>query len=272
MRAAALALLLAASPAAALELRGALTQGGMAIGQVAPGAEVALDGRPIRVSPEGLFVIGFGRDHKPAARLTVNGEAHELAIAPRSWDVQRIDGLPPATVTPDEAQLARIRAEAARVREARSADSPLSGFAQGFIWPTEGRISGVFGSQRILNGEPRQPHYGVDVAAPTGTPVRAPAAGRVTLAEPDLFLTGGTILLDHGHGLFSVFAHLSRLDVRAGEEVPQGALLGAVGGTGRVTAPHLHWGLSWFDERLDPALLVPPMPEGAGASASPMVK
>lgn len=261
MRAAALALLLAASPAAALELDGALTQGGMVVGRVAPGAAVALDGKPVRVSPEGLFVLGFGRDRKAAARLTVDGETRELAIAPRRWDVQRVDGLPPATVTPDEAQLARIREEAAKLREARRVDSPLAGFAQRFVWPAEGRISGVFGSQRILNGEPRQPHFGVDVAAPTGTPVRAPAAGRVSLAEPDLFLTGGTVMLDHGHGLFSVFAHLSRLDVKAGEEVKQAAVIGAVGGTGRVTAPHLHWGLSWFEERLDPALLVPPMPQ-----------
>jgi murein DD-endopeptidase MepM/ murein hydrolase activator NlpD len=120
----------------------------------------------------------------------------------------------------------------------------------------------VFGSQRILNGEPRQPHLGLDVAAPAGAPVRAPAAGRVTLAEPDLFLTGGTILLDHGHGLSSVFAHLSRLDVKAGDEVRQGDVIGAVGGTGRASGPHLHWGMSWFGERLDPALLVPPRPPG----------
>ena len=260
MRALALAALLAASPAAAFELRGALTQGGMAVGRASPGAAVALDGEPVRVSPEGLFVLGFGRDHEARATLTIDGRKHELAIAPRSYEVQRVDGLPPTTVTPDEAQLARIRDDAARVREARRIDSPLTAFAHPFVWPTEGRISGVFGSQRILNGEPRQPHLGVDVAAPAGTPVRAPAAGRVTLAEPDMFLTGGTLMLDHGHGISSVFAHLSRLDVQAGEEVEQGATIGAVGGTGRATAPHLHWGVSWFGERLDPALLVPPMP------------
>ena len=261
MKALALALWLAAAPAAAFELQGSFTQGGMAVGRAAPGASVALDGKPVRVSPEGLFVLGFGRDHKAAATLKVDGETRELAIAARTYDVQRVDGLPQPTVTPDEAQLARIRDEAVRVRAARRIDSVLTAFAQAFVWPAEGRISGVFGSQRILNGEPRQPHLGVDVAAPTGTPVRAPAAGRVTLAEPDLFLTGGTIMLDHGHGLASVFAHLSRLDVKAGDEVKQGDSLGAIGGTGRATAPHLHWGMSWFDERLDPALLVSPMPE-----------
>jgi murein DD-endopeptidase MepM/ murein hydrolase activator NlpD len=260
MKVLALALLLAAGPAAGFELQGSLTQGGMAVGRAAPGASVTLDGKPVRVSPEGLFVLGFGRDHKAAATLVVDGERRELAIDPRAYDVQRVDGLPQPTVTPDEVQLARIRAEAARVREARRIDSPLTAFAQSFVWPAEGRISGVFGSQRILNGEPRQPHLGVDVAAPTGAPVRAPAAGRVSFAEPDLFLTGGTVLLDHGHGLSSVFAHLSRLDVKPGDEVGQGDLLGAVGGTGRATAPHLHWGMSWFEERLDPALLVPPMP------------
>jgi murein DD-endopeptidase MepM/ murein hydrolase activator NlpD len=262
MKALALALLLAASPAAALELQGSLTQGGMVVGHVAPGAAVTLDGRPLQVSPEGLFVIGFGRDHKATATLTVDGEARELAIAPRSYEVQRVEGLPQPTVTPDEAQLARIREEAGRIREARRIDSALTAFAQPFAWPAEGPVSGVFGSQRILNGEPRQPHLGLDVAAPAGAPVRAPAAGRVTLAEPDLFLTGGTILLDHGHGISSVFAHLSRLDVKAGDEVRQGDVIGAVGGTGRATGPHLHWGMSWFGERLDPALLVPPRPPG----------
>lgn len=256
-------LLLLAPPAAALELKGAFTQGGLVVGRAAPGARVTLDGRPIRVSPEGLFVLGFGRDHKPTATLVVDGETRELAIAPRQYDVQRVDGLPPATVVPDEAQLARIKAEAARLRAARREESALTAFVGPFIWPVEGRISGVFGSQRILNGEPRQPHLGVDVAAPVGAPVRAPAAGRVALAEPDLFLTGGTILLDHGHGVSSVFAHLSRLDVKAGDEVRQGQPIGAVGATGRATAPHLHWGMSWFDERLDPALLVPPMPAPA---------
>ena len=261
MRALLLALLLAASPAAAVELQGALTQGGMVLGRAAPGAKVTLDGRPVRVSPDGLFVLGFGRDHKDAATLEVDGETQRLAIAPRVYDIQKVDGLPQQTVTPDPAQLARIREEGERIRAARRADTALLGFAQSFIWPARARISGVFGSQRILNGEPRQPHLGVDVAAPTGTPVRAPAAGRVSLAEPDMFLTGGTLMLDHGHGLSSVFAHLSRLDVKAGDEVRQGDVVGAVGGTGRATAPHLHWGMSWFDERLDPALLVPPMGE-----------
>lgn len=258
-----LLVLLLAAPAAALDLQGSFTQGGLVVGRAAPGARVLLDGRPVRVSPEGLFALGFGRDHKPTAKLEVDGEGRELRIAQRRWDVQRVDGLPPATVAPDQAQLARIKAEAAKVREARRTESALVAFVGPFVWPVEGRISGVFGSQRVLNGEPRQPHLGVDVAAPAGAPVRAPAAGRIALAEADLFLTGGTIILDHGHGVSSVFAHLSRLDVKAGDAVRQGDRLGAVGATGRATAPHLHWGMSWFDERLDPALLVPPMPAPA---------
>ena len=176
----------------------------------------------MRVSEDGRFLVGFGRDAPPEAELVVSGpdggrERLVVAVAPREYPIERIDGLPAAKVAPrDEEELARIEREARRVAEARTLDEPRTDFRSGFRWPVTGRISGVYGSQRILNGEPRQPHYGVDIAAPAGTKVRAPADGRVTLAEPDLFLSGGTLIVDHGHGLSSAFLHLSRILVGTG--------------------------------------------------------
>ena len=178
-----------------LRLDGPRTQGGLLQGRVAPGSGVEFEGTPVRVSEDGWFLVGFGRDAAPEAELVVSGsdggrERLVLAVAPREYRIERIDGLPAAKVAPrDEEELARIDEEARRVAEARTLDDPRTDFRSGFRWPVTGRISGVYGSQRILNGEPRQPHYGVDIAAPTGTKVRAPADGRVTLAEPDLFLS-----------------------------------------------------------------------------------
>jgi murein DD-endopeptidase MepM/ murein hydrolase activator NlpD len=183
-----------------------------------------------------------------------------LQIVPRTYDIQRIDGLLGQMVTPDAETLKRIRDEAAKVAEARRRDSGRTDFLQPFAWPRLGRITGVYGSQRVLNGQPRQPHFGVDVAGPVGAPVVAPAAGEVVLAEPDLYFTGGTIMLDHGHGLTSVLMHLSSVDVAVGQVVRQGEPVGRLGATGRVTGPHLDWRMNWFDQRIDPQLLVPPMP------------
>jgi murein DD-endopeptidase MepM/ murein hydrolase activator NlpD len=244
-----------------LDLSGQATQGGMLLGRVAAGARVALEGKPVRVTPEGAFIIGFGRDHGPSARLdvtTAEGTRREMIeVTPRTWDIQRIDGLPPAKVNPDTRVQPRIAAEAERMRAVRRNDRASADFTQPFRWPAQGRVSGVFGSQRILNGEARQPHYGLDVAGAVGTPVLAASAGVVTLADPDLYFTGGTLAIDHGHGLVSIYAHLSRLDVKVGQQVAAGDAVGAIGATGRATGPHLHWSLSWFDERLDPALVLP---------------
>lgn len=241
----------------------ALTQGGLVIGSAAPGTRLTLDGRAVRVGPGGEFAFGFGRDHGPAAILGVTPPGgrgtealHRLAIAPRQWEVQHITGLPPAQVTPDAKTLERIRAERARLAAARATESGLTEFARGFLWPARGRISGVFGSQRILNGEPRQPHYGFDIAAPTGTPVFAAAAGRVTLAA-EFFFFGRLIVLDHGHGVSTLYAHLSAVEVAEGDAVPAGARIGAIGATGRATGPHLHFGLSWHDTWLDPERVLP---------------
>jgi murein DD-endopeptidase MepM/ murein hydrolase activator NlpD len=163
-------------------------------------------------------------------------------------------------VTPPKEVLDRIRNDAAQVRAARATDRAVADFRSGFVWPATGIITGVYGSQRILNGKPRQPHYGIDIAAATGTPVVAPADGVITLAATDHYYTGGTVILDHGHGLSSTFIHLDRVDVAVGDRLEQGQPIGTVGASGRATGPHLDWRINWFDRRLDPAYLVPPMP------------
>lgn len=251
--------------AGTLEIGGDFTQGGMVQGRTDPGAEVRLGKQAVRVSPDGRFVFGFGRDHGPSVELTVRypgggGETRALSIKPRDYRIQRIDGLPKRKVTPNQDDLKRIRAENKRIAEVRALDTPETLFAGDWIWPTRGRISGVYGSQRILNGEPRRPHYGIDIAAPAGDPVVAPAPGIVRMAERDLFFTGGTVMLDHGHGVTSVYSHLKDVTVAVGEKVGVGDKIGTVGSTGRSTGPHLDWRINWFRERLDPALLVGPMP------------
>ncbi|TVP59618.1 MAG: M23 family metallopeptidase, partial [Halomonadaceae bacterium] len=172
------------------------------------------------------------------------------------------EGVPQSTVTPSESFYKRIRDEASKVRRAREVDSDREAFLGNYIWPVEGRISGVYGSQRYYNGEPRQPHYGVDVAAPEGTPVKAPADGLVTLAAPDLYFSGGTLLIDHGYGISSTMMHLSKLLVEEGTEVRQGDVVAEVGMTGRATGPHLDWRMNWFGERLDPVTVAPPLKDG----------
>lgn len=258
-------LALQTSLSAEVRLDGAYTQGGLVFGRAAPGSTVTIDGETVRVSPSGDFVFGFTRDAPTDAMLEVREPGAEadrraLAIEPRTYDIQRIDGLPPKQVTPPEDVLARIRIEGAEVREARAIDTPEPLFLSGFIWPAKGRISGVYGSQRILNGEPRQPHYGIDVAAPVGTPVVAPADGIVRLAK-DLYFSGNTLMLDHGHGLGSAFLHMDRIDVAVGDRVRQGDPIGTIGATGRVTGPHLDWRMHWFERRIDPGLLMGPMGE-----------
>ena len=262
-RRAALALpaLLLARPAAALVLPERISQGALVTGRADPGSRVSFEGQPLRVSPRGVFAFGLGRDAGPQAVLVVvspNGarEERRVAVAPREWDIQRLEGLPGRMVTPDAGDMARIRAEQERLNAARRTDTAVPHFAEGFDWPARGRISGVYGSQRILNGQPRAPHLGLDVAVPVGTPLAAAAGGRVTLAE-DLYFTGNTLLIEHGHGVTTLYAHMSRFDVRAGEEVSRGQVVGASGATGRVTGPHLHLGLFWLSTSLDPRPVLP---------------
>ena len=265
---AALSFLLAfAAPARAdtLTLSGALEQGGLVHGKTEPGTQVRLDGRSLRLAPDGSFIFGFGRDAPPSAQLELvypdgQNEQRTLAVAARTYDVQRIDGLPPQQVTPDPETLERIKQEATLIAAARKADSDLPYFIDSFTWPAVGPISGVYGSQRILNGEPRAPHMGLDIAAPRGSPVLAAASGTVSLAERDLFFTGGTIIIDHGYGLATTYQHMDSIAVSVGQHVAAGEPIGTLGATGRVTGPHLHWALNWYEVRLDPALVMGPMP------------
>jgi murein DD-endopeptidase MepM/ murein hydrolase activator NlpD len=250
-----------------LSLDGIFKQGGMATGKVDPGARVRLDGKDVPVARDGAFVIGFGRDAPPEAVVEIETpdgrrETHRYAIEKRSYRIQRIEGLPPKMVTPSPEALKRIRAEGKLINEARGGFTQVPHYAAGFVWPAKGRISGVYGSQRILNGEPRRPHLGVDIAAPVGTPVVASAAGTVTLANRDLYFTGGTIIIDHGHGLSTVYSHLSAVSVKTGQTVKRGQPIGKLGSTGRSTGPHLDWRINWFQERLDPMLIAGPMPKG----------
>lgn len=189
-------------------------------------------------------------------------EERTLEIAQRTWREQRIEGLPQKMVTPPDEVVDRIRRENAAIAGVRALDTPGALFAQDWQWPAIGPVSGIYGSRRILNGQPRQPHFGIDVAAPTGAPVVAPTDAVVRMAEPDLYFTGGTIMLDHGHGVTSVYSHLSALEVTVGQSVKAGQRIGAVGATGRATGAHLDWRINWFGERLDPALFVGPMPAG----------
>lgn len=250
-----------AVPVHATVLPASVQQGTLIIGSTDPGAIVEYARRTVRVSPSGRFAFGVGRDAVGSLAVNVRSPAtgtiaHRIEVTPRDWPIERIDGVPPATVNPPPDIAERIAREQAQVAAARTRDDAREDFAQRFIWPVEGRISGRFGNQRVYNGEAKAPHSGMDIAAAQGTPVKAPAAGIVTFAAPDLYLTGGTVLIDHGAGVSSNFLHLSRIDVRVGDRVEQGQVFAAVGSTGRSTGPHLHWGMNWFEIRVDPLLVL----------------
>ena len=249
-----------------LSLKGELAQGGLVFGETLPGASATLDGEPVMVSDEGLFILGFGRDHGKSALLVVHHAdgsvvRRALEIADREFPVDRIDGLDQSKVSGfTEAQLKKIAVDKDKKAAARETTDATPYWARGFAWPVTGRISGVFGSQRILNGEAKTPHSGVDVAAATGTPVMAPADGVVRLADNDMYFEGGLILIDHGQWLESAFLHLSRIDVKPGDKVSSGQVIGAVGATGRATGPHMHWSLKWMGTLVDPQLVAGEMP------------
>lgn len=236
---------------------GTLEQGSLALGSAPPGSLVALDGRPLHVLSDGRFAFGFAHDQTAASLVTVRyadggGDSRSFTPVVRQYDIQRVDGLPQHTVTPPPEVTARIRKEAEDIFLARMTDSGGSDFLSGFDWPAPGRLSGVFGSQRIDNGTPMSPHFGVDMAAPTGTPILAPADG-VVLLSADHYLNGGFTLLDHGQGVTTAYLHQSARQVKAGDVVKRGQRIGLVGATGRATGPHLHWAMNWFQVRLDPS-------------------
>ena len=258
----------APGPDHCIHLEGELTPGGLLWGQVAPGSRVTVNDEPLVVLEDGSTMFGLGRNAVTPVKLVVSGPnacERELTIRPREYNIQRVDGVPQKTVTPPPEVTERIARERALVGAAKGKNYQRpdlwAAARDGFSWPATGPISGVYGSQRIYNGTPRSPHYGVDVAAPTGTPVYAPAPGVVTLAEADLFYSGGTVILDHGYRLSSSFLHMSKLHVEVGQELKTGDLIGEIGATGRATGPHLDWRMSWRSHRIDPQLLVPPMPK-----------
>lgn len=251
--------------AISLELKGELVQGGLLIGRVSPGEQVEVMGRSIKVDDRGLFVFGLGRDAPAEIRLTLtNGDdevtTYRYAVAHRVYREQRVEGVPQQTVTPPPDVLERIRREAELVGEARTVDDRRTDFLSGFVKPLDGPITGVYGSRRVYNGTPGSPHYGLDIAAPTGTDVFAPAPGVVTLVHHDMFYSGGTLLIDHGYGVSSTFIHLNEVLVENGQRILPGDLIARVGATGRATGPHLDWRINWFDVRLDPALVLEHFP------------
>jgi len=247
-----------------LRCAGAFTQGGIALCRTMPGAIVSLDGARVGAADaQGWIVLGFTREH--GARAEVSASMHNAVvresydIAPREFDIQRINGLPPQTVTPtDPAVLARIQRESALKQTAFQSNANIEGFLDGFIRPVEGgTVTGRWGNQRILNGTPSTPHFGYDIAVPTGTPIRAPAAGIVTLAEADMHYEGGLVFIDHGQGLITMYLHMSRVDVRVGDRLEQGQVIGAVGSSGRATGPHLCWRMKLRNtQQLDPSIAI----------------
>jgi murein DD-endopeptidase MepM/ murein hydrolase activator NlpD len=255
---------LAAMPRAAfaqqerIALSGALEQGSLAIGK-AGAAQVSVDGRSLRMAPDGSFAFGFEYDQtRPsvivAAFANGTSETREIVPTVRQYEVQAINGLPEQEAHPSAPDIvARIQREHTLVYEARKTDSDLAFFAEPFDWPAKGIISGVFGSQRILDGKPSAPHFGVDIAGGEGAPIHAPASGTVLVAG-QFFLEGGYTLLDHGHGVFTGYMHQSVQLVKVGEHVERGQQIGNIGHTGRATGPHLHWQMNWFSVRLDPSL------------------
>ncbi|MFZ4687626.1 MAG: M23 family metallopeptidase [Polymorphobacter sp.] len=262
-------LMLLAVPAAAGAIGTIVTptisvaQGGIHRGRLPAGAtNLQLDDRPVSVTADGRYIIGFGRDAAGGASLawrTAGGEivTQPITVTPRQWRIQSLPTLPPRPV-PDAEFEARRPSEIAAIAAARAEISAQTGWAGRFIAPAKGTVSGVYGSQRILSGTPMAPHAGLDFAAPPGAPVVAPAAGVVRLAQGPFTLEGNLVMIDHGMGLVSAFLHLSRIAVKTGDVVTQGQTIGAVGATGRATGPHLHWGVTWLDVRVDPAALLDP--------------
>lgn len=247
--------------AAAPEFQGVWQQGAMLLGRTKPTNKVKFEGKTITLTPHGGFIIGLGRDVKgPLTVEVINGQGKQKFTYPvlqREYIVQRVNGVPQRTVTPPSADvLERIRDEARQVSKARADNDLREDFLEGFIKPLEGTITGVYGSQRVYNGVPNNPHYGLDIARPTGTVVIAPAPGIVKLVHGDMYYSGGTLVIDHGYGLSSTFIHLSAILVAVGTQIKAGDAIAKVGATGRATGPHLDWRMNWFDVRLDPSLVL----------------
>ena len=236
----------------AIEFQGKFIQGHYIIGKTEPGALILVDKKKVKVSKDGYFAFGIEKDRKFDITITENNNKIVKKIKKRKYNIQRIDGLAESKVTPPESVYKRIKKENNAIGEARAINSDLIFFKEKFIMPVEGIISGVYGSQRILNGKPRWPHYGIDIAAKQGTMILSSGTGVVTMAEDDLYYTGGTIIMDHGHGISTIYSHLENILVSVGDQINQGDVIGTVGSTGRSTGPHLDFRINWFQTRLDP--------------------
>ena len=240
----------------AIEFKGKFLQGHFIVGITEPEAKIIIDKKEIKVSNDGYFVFGIDRDRKFDIIITkkINGKKEIVTkkVLKRKYNIQRIDGLEESKVTPPESVYKRIKEENNKIGKARAINSDLPFFKNQFIMPVEGIISGVYGSQRILNGKPRWPHYGIDIAAKQGTKIKSSGSGIVTMAEDDLYYTGGTIIMDHGHGISTIYSHLENVLVSVGDQINQGDVIGTVGSTGRSTGPHLDFRVNWFQTRLDP--------------------
>jgi len=240
----------------AIEFKGKFLQGHFIIGITDPSAKIIIDKKKVKVSNNGYFVFGIDRDRKFDLTVTkvIDGKKEKIIkkVLKRKYNIQRIDGLEESKVTPPESVYKRIKEENNKIGEARAINSDLLFFKDQFIMPVEGIISGVYGSQRILNGKPKWPHYGIDIAAKQGTMIKSSGSGIVTMAEDDLYYTGGTIIMDHGHGISTIYSHLETVLVSIGDIINQGDIIGTVGSTGRSTGPHLDFRINWFQTRLDP--------------------
>ena len=246
--------------ASAIEFIGNFSQGNFILGKTEPNSKIIVNKIEVRVSNDGYFVFGIDRDRKYDLVITKisNGKKEKIIkkILKRKYRIQRIDGLPENKVTPPESVYKRIKTENNKIGEARAINSELNFFKDKFIMPVEGIITGVYGSQRILNGKPKWPHYGIDIAAKQGTQIISSATGVVTMAEDDLYYTGGTIIMDHGHGISTIYSHLENVLVSVGDKINQGDVIGTVGSTGRSTGPHLDFRINWFQTRLDPMSVI----------------
>ncbi len=245
----------------AVEFFGNFKQGSFILGKTNPNSKVFIDDRKVRVSNDGYFAFGLDRDRKNNILIKITNKREtkliEKKVFKRKYKIQRIDGLPPKQVTPPPEVYKRIKKDNILIGKARAIDSKLIFFKEKFIYPIDKYIiTGVYGSQRVLNGKPRRPHYGIDFHAPEGTPVKSMMDGVVTLVENDMYFTGGTIIFDHGHGISTLYMHMKDINVKKGQKVKKGEIVGTLGQSGRATGPHLDIRLNWFEIKLDPMTIL----------------